>query len=102
MVYSSNGTNDAIKLSLVPEQNNALVMDTVLMVSNGSVVQEPLSNAFSNVSVTFGSLTVTSNSTPANSSATANVAFGTIWTDGIYLYVGCANGITKRVSLTTF
>ncbi|MDR3503045.1 MAG: hypothetical protein P4L79_10745 [Legionella sp.] len=105
MAFSSNGTNDAIMLSAVPAQNTVLQTDTILIVSGTqvpAVMQAPLSTAFSNVSVIFGNLIVSTNATPANSTSTANVVTNSIWTDGNYVYVGCVNNVVKRVALSTF
>lgn len=97
-------TNDSIQLSAVPI-NTVQQTDSFLMVSNTSgntVVQSFLANGFSNVTVTFGGVIITANSTPANSTSTQNVTPGLMWSDGQYLYVGCNNSTVKRVLLSTF
>lgn len=73
-------------------------------VSNADVIT-PVANLFSKVGLSANgvitpSLIITSNNTPANS--TANVAAGTIWADSYYIYVAVANNNIKRTALTSF
>ena len=98
----ANTTNDAVLLSAVPVQNTCLQTDTLLIVSNTNIMQAPLANAFSNVTVTFNGVVIVTNTTPANSVASNNVVVGSMWSDGSFIYIGCSNNVIKRASLSTW
>lgn len=73
--------------------------------SNGFLVRNiSMGNFFQqNVPALFSNLVISGNSTPANSTAFANVVQGQFWSDGNYLYYATANGVTKRLgTLATF
>jgi hypothetical protein len=101
----ANTTNDSIPLSGVPTNNTVLQTDSFLMVTNTSnptVVQSPVANIFSNISISINSLVINTNTTPANSTSIQNIITGSIWSDGNYIYVGCSGNIIKRTLLSLF
>lgn len=57
-------------------------------------------NAVFQNTVSIGTLQISKNNTPANSSIT--VERNTIWADSDYIYVAVANNVVKRVALNTF
>jgi hypothetical protein len=84
---------------------------TVANVGSGNIVskttvEQLLSNSTSNVIVantkTLRANNVQINKLSTPSSSSDNVTQGTIWFDSNYIYCATANGVIKRVALSTF
>lgn len=52
--------------------------------------------------LTANTVIVRKNVTPANGTVLTDVSAGTIWADSNYIYVATANGVVKRVALSSF
>ena len=96
-------SNNSTTLSKLQPKNNADGSDQVVAfstVSSNNDVLIPVSNLYTNTTLTANNLVIKQNNTPANSSA--NVVPQSIWSDGNYIYVAVSNNSIKRVALSTF